>query len=86
MDTAENVGDIEFITQYRRDMSIIDGIDDRIHPQSGVYGGHNDGLGEGPEGGDQPLGTGVLKDGEAAGSGPLFERGRGGSRQQAPRS
>ena len=62
---------------------LLDCVNDGVHAEGGVDGGHDDGLGEGALSGNLPLRAGVLEDGDGAGGLKLVERSGGGSGNEA---
>mmetsp|Transcript_12468 Transcript_12468/g.29489 ORF Transcript_12468/g.29489 Transcript_12468/m.29489 type:complete len:662 (+) Transcript_12468:306-2291(+) len=86
LDAAGQDLDVGLVANDGADNSVVDGLDDGVDAERGVDGRHDDGLGEGTEGGDHPLGTGVLEDGQRAGSLDLVQGALFGSRDEAGRT
>lgn len=68
---------IPLVTKDGANASVIDGIDDGINAQRGVYSGDADTLRKCAEGGDHPFRTGVFENGQSAGSVELIQGGLG---------
>ena len=86
LDAAGKDLDVGLVANDGTDHTVVDGLDDGIDTEGGVDGGDDDALREGTESGNHPLGTGVLEDGQRAGSLDLVQGANAGSRDQTSRT
>ena len=86
LDAAGKDLDVGLVANDGADDTVVDGLDDGIDAEGGVDGGDDDALRECTESGNHPLGTGVLEDGQRAGSLDLFQGANVRSRDETSRT